>query len=255
MRTRYILFFLFVLLIVYLCSCSKKEAESGTLNISLTDAPGDFQSVKLDIRQVKIHSNYSHPEADWIEMTTRHGIYDMISLSNGTDTLLAYDELPAGAFHKMKIEVGNGNSVTVNGGTFPLQVPGNKIEIDASTNIRNEEENHLLVDIDVRASIVTDSAGNYILRPAVRVVDMSATGSIKGIVTPAIANCPVYAVAGFDSIVTYAGANGEFKILGLDPGLYNVTAVPPAPTTPGTVPNVPVTAAEVRDIGAVQVGQ
>lgn len=244
-----------MLWLVCLCACSKEEPETGTMNISLTDAPGDFQSVKIDIRQVKIHSNQSHPQADWIEMSTNRGVYDMIALSNGIDTLLANDELPAGPFHKMRIEVGSNNTVTVDGGTFPLQVPGNKIEINVSAIVRNGEESHLLVDLDVRSSIVKDSAGNYILYPIVRVCDLSYTGSIKGVIDPAMPDCKVYAIAGFDSIVTYPGSNGEFKILGLKPGLYHITAVPPAPTTPGTVPNVPVTAATVKDIGVVQVGQ
>jgi hypothetical protein len=255
MRTRYLLFFLFVLLLIYLYSCKKEEPEVGTLKISLTDAPGDFQAVNLEIKKVKLHSNLSHPEADWIEMETQAGIYDMIGLSTGKDTLLASGELPTGPYHHLRIELGSRNTVVVNGGTFPLNVPGSKIEIPSSTNINENEERHLLVDIDVRASIVKDSAGNYTLYPAVRVADVSSTGSIRGIVDPATNGCKVYAIAGFDTIGSYAAPGGEFKILGLAPGMYRVTAVPPAPVTPGSVPNVAVTAGEVKDIGTVQVGQ
>ena len=254
MRTRYLLIFLLVLMLAFVYSCKKKEPEMGLMNIRLTDAPGDYQSVKLDIRKVKIHSNKSHPLADWIELTTNSGVYDMIQLSNGIDTLLANGELPVGDFHTLRIEVGNANTVTANGGMFPLIVPENKIEIPLGANVSEEEESHYLVDIDVRSSIVKDSSGNYVFSPSIRVSDISQTGSIKGFVDPGIANCMVYAIAGFDSIVTYANQSGEFKILGLEPGSYNITAIPPQPTTPGTVPNVQVTAATVKDIGAVQVG-
>lgn len=254
MRTRYLLLFLLVLVLAFMYSCKKKEPEMGLMNIRLTDAPGDFQSVKLDIKKVKVHSNLSHPQADWIELTTNSGIYDMIKLSNGIDTLLANGELPAGDFHTLRIEVGSANTVVANGGVFPLTVTDGKIEIPLGARVSEEKESHYLVDIDVRSSIVTDSSGNYIFVPSIRVSDVSQTGSIKGFVDPSIANCKVYAIAGFDSVVTYANQSGEFKILGLEPGSYNVTAVPPLPTTPGTVPNVQVTAATVKDIGGVQVG-
>ena len=243
------------MLIVFLYSCRKKEVEMGQMNIRLTDTPGDFQALNLDIRKVKIHSNRSHPEADWIELTTNSGVYDMIRLGNGMDTLLANGDLPTGTFNTLRIELGPNNSVQVNGGTFPLTIPGNKLEFDMGAIVKEDEEIHFLIDLDLRSSVVKDGSGNYIFYPGVRVADLSQSGSIKGAVDPATPNCKVHAISGFDTITTCAGSGGGFKIQGLKPGLYHVTAVPPAPTTPGTVPNVPVAAKVEKDIGVVQVGQ
>jgi hypothetical protein len=53
------------------------------------------------------------------------------------------------------------------------------------------------------------------------------------------------------SYATNVNANGEFMIMGLLPGMYNVTITPALPLLAVTKTNITVTAANTTDIGII----
>lgn len=82
-------------------SCSKSEiGKEGTMNESLTDlslfltdAPGDYREVSLDIVAIKVRVdtiNSSDEEAGvWQALPVSEHRYNLLELNNGKDTLLA----------------------------------------------------------------------------------------------------------------------------------------------------------------------
>src|SRR5262245_49448067 len=97
-------------IIFYACSKEKSESTSTVpagkqeLNLYLTDGPSLFDKVLIDIKSVKVlidtcdRTRKRHDREDWCD-TTKHctvwdslkitpGVYDLLSLRNGLDTLL-----------------------------------------------------------------------------------------------------------------------------------------------------------------------
>src|ERR1700722_8978348 len=92
-------------------ACSKDSSLSSTIpsdqqNVSLylTDGPGFFDKVLIDIRSVQVlvdtcsnSSRFRHDTCNvWEPLNVTPGIYDLLSLRNGSDTLLAGSTIPAG---------------------------------------------------------------------------------------------------------------------------------------------------------------
>jgi hypothetical protein len=65
-------------------SCKKdNDNKQGTarVNFHLTDGPGPYDAVYVDIRQVEVHSDVS----GWVTLTPVHpGIYNLLDFSNGS---------------------------------------------------------------------------------------------------------------------------------------------------------------------------
>lgn len=227
------------------------------INVRLTDAPGDFTSVNLDVKKVKVHSNESHPYADWVELNTSAGIYDVLKLNNGTDALIATGEYPSGPVNTVRIELGTENSVVIDGVTHPLKIAagyGQELKIEMNDRLDEGEECNLLVDFDVQKSIRFDGE-EYILSPVIHACNLEESGSIKGKVNPGWTYSVVYAIDGGDTTSVYPNGDGEFLVRGLRPGTYKVITHPRPPYVDATVPNVSVEAQQVKDIGIIELHQ
>lgn len=195
------------------------------LQIRLTDDPGDFESVFIDIQEIHVNQG---PDDDngWTKVSgVQAGIYDLLTLINDRDTLLADATLQAGKLHQMRLLLGSNNTVVVDGVTYPLTTPsaqqsGLKLNLDAYLD--GGLMYVLLLDFDVARSIVKTGNGKYILKPVIRGTMEAAGGSISGVVQPADFPTVVYALKGADTITsTYtAPVTGAYQIKGLAPGSY-----------------------------------
>src|SRR5215203_5671091 len=77
-------------------SCSKEGAsgsDKAKMQVYLTDDPGDYDAVFIDVQDVKI--NYSSdPDNGWVSLNNvTRGSYDLLTLINDRDTLLADAEI------------------------------------------------------------------------------------------------------------------------------------------------------------------
>lgn len=257
MRTNFLLFFCTVLVLACANACKKEEARLGVINVRLTDAPANLTAVNLDIQKVKVHLDESHPKADWVELNTKAGIYDVLKLNNGIDALIASGEFPVGNFDAFTIELGTNNTVVVGGVTYPLQFTNGsapKITIDMRDHVDEGEELTVLIDLDIARSVRFEGDG-YIIDPVINAVNLEQCGSVKGKVTPGWTYPVVYAISGPDTTSAYPNADGDFMIRGLTPGMYKVLVQPMSPYQEAVVPNVSVQAAELKDVGIIEVHQ
>src|SRR6185295_17689221 len=93
------------------------------------------------------------------------GIYNILRLRNGIDTLFATGTLPNGRVKKIRLTLGTQNSVMENGQSFPLKVHDNDREVVANIESNNFEivaPNQVLfwIDFDASRSIQTDNSGS-----------------------------------------------------------------------------------------------
>lgn len=214
-------------------ACSNDDDSSpstqGTarMSVQLVDAPGDYESVFIDVQDVVIKYNGEEDEVSIGEINT--GVYDLLTLTGGVSVLLVDDEIPAGTVSQIRLVLGENNSIVVEGETFPLSTPsaqqsGLKIQLNETL-----EENifyEFILDFDVEESIVTQGNGGYSLKPVVRASAVAETGAISGSVLPLGSQFEVSATNGVDTITTYTNAEGQFVLNGVSEGSYQVTITP-----------------------------
>ena len=249
--------FLLSLVSVFLVCCDSDDDKAAKVQVWLTDAPGDYQEVNIDIQEVKVHVGDNDEESGWRSLPVREGVYNLLDLTNGLDTLLGEIELPAGKISQVRLVLGDNNTVKVNGDVFALSTPsaqqsGLKLQVHQilSAGITYK----ILLDFDVARSIVTTGNGSYKLKPVIRTITEAQDGAIKGIVTPAASTPAVYAIVGQDTVgTTYADAEGRFLIRGLATGTYDVSFAPNFNYLTTTKSGVQVTVGNVTDVGTVEI--
>lgn len=170
MKTRHLMLSLILLAGTITFFSCKKDNSSGTSNfkVRLTDAPAAWDSVNIDIREVRV--NLRNDSAGWISLNTNAGVYNLLGLQNGVDTLLATGTVQAGTLQELRLILGPNNTVVVGGVSFPLTVPSGSesgLKIKVGKNITAGLDS-VIVDFDAALSIKLEPGG-YKLRPVLRI--------------------------------------------------------------------------------------
>ena len=240
--------FILILIPVFLAAitnCTKDDdiGNDGTamLKIRLTDAPASYDRVNIDIVGLKVIINDSI-----IDMDVETGIYNLLDLVNGKDTVIADQQIPSGKLSQIRLILGDNNSLIIGQESFDLKTPsaqqsGLKLNVhdDFASGIAYE----YTIDFDAAKSIVETGNGKYILKPVLRVSTSAVSGAIKGIVYPPKAKPWIYAISSQqDSISTSADTtNGNFMFNGLPSGIYKLSFLPMEPYSDTTLQNISVT--------------
>lgn len=237
-------------------ACSKTESGSvGTakVDLRLTDAPGAFEALYLDVQGVEFHTN----EAGWVTVdSVVPGLYNVLKLRNGVDTLLARSELPAGTLSQVRLILGEDNSLVVDGEEHTLTVPSGQ-ESGLKFNVHQEllpnGSYTVWTDFDAARSIVQTGNGSYQLKPVIRVFTEQTNGRIKGIIEPMSANPVIYAISDADTASAIPDADGFFLISGLQETDYTVIVEPDSISglETDTIADVPVRFGIISDLGTI----
>lgn len=243
------------------CDSSGSEVGTGTMAVTMTDAPAPYDSVHVTINEVRVQKEDSgDSESDgegWVTVLDQQMTVNLLELTNGTQISLGSKELEAGTYSQIRLILGEQNTVTVDGETYTLQTPsaqqsGLKLQIDA--DVEENTEYSLLVDFDAARSIVEEGNGNYLLKPVIRAVNLAETGSIVGNVEPTDFNTNVLAVMDEDTVSsTITDDNGDFKIIGLKEGTYEVVFDPSSDQyADSTQTGIDVTTDEETNLGTIE---
>jgi hypothetical protein len=233
---------------------------TSTISVKLMDAPGDYEHVYVDVVDVMVKINdASDDENGWESLEAINpGVYDLLELTGGVNVLLADDyEVPSGTLNQIRLILGSDNSIVIDGETFPLMTPsaqqsGLKIQLN-ETLLPNIAYTFLL-DFDVDESIVNaGNSGNIILKPVIRASAEATTGTISGNVLPLGTQIEVSATNGTETVSAYTDVDGNFLLVGLNPGIYTVTITPDVTSelTPFVIENVEVTSESNTNIGNI----
>lgn len=158
--------FAIVILFSFVFSACNKESSTSTLHVKLTDAPGDWQEVNIDLKAVNV--NFNDDSTGWVSLQTTDTIYNLLGFQNGLDTLVAQGTVPAKTIKEIRLVLGNNNSIKVNGQTYPLTIPsgstsGLKIKVNKKLDATLET---IILDFDAGASVTSEQDG-FKLRPVI----------------------------------------------------------------------------------------
>ncbi len=232
--------FLIALLVLAIgvVSCSddeKQETGMAKVQVALVDAPGDYEAVMIDVKDVLI--NVGEDEKGWKSLdAAKAGVYDLLQLTNGKEAFLGEIELPQGKLAQIRLVLGDENKLKINGETVSLKVPSGSqsgLKLNVGADIAAGVTYKLLLDFDVAKSVVkAGKSGKYNLKPVLRAKMEAQTGAISGVVEPKDEVAVVYAInSKNDSISAYTDVTGAFLIRALPADTYQVVAVPKDLTT------------------------
>ncbi|SDR88996.1 DUF4382 domain-containing protein [Christiangramia echinicola] len=257
-----------------LTSCSEDDDSnpsgegSANLTVRMTDAPGDYEAVFVDVQDIEIHvesDNETEAEADvdgdgWVSVgDVQTGVYDLLELTGGVSQLLADTEVPAGYVSQMRLILGSENSVIVDGVEKPLNTPSAQqsgLKLQLNQNFEAGENYAFLLDFDVDKSIVETGNGGYNLKPVIRLSAEADAGMVVGkVVVPADIDMSVQTLVILTgestTISAYTDAEGNFALNGVPAGVYSLEAIPEADANLSTfaIGTVEVKPNETTDLG------
>jgi len=250
-------------------ACDKDDDTTTTgdnFQVRLTDAPGDYKAVHLDIVGVRLNTiseNAGDNDAGWQDLKVNKRRYNLLDLTNGRDTVLASYGFPSGTLKQIRLILGDNNTVTLkNDSTYKLVTPsaqtaGLKIKINAE--MRKDVTYVLILDFDAEKSVKDQGQGQgnqrYKLHPVMRAYAAAIAGGVQGTVEPAAARPVwVHAIQGTDTLGTAFATpenNGFFKIRGLQAGSYEVHFAPVASGFQHKMVNTSVSNDAILNMGTV----
>lgn len=239
---------------LFFYACQKEVSNSGSipagktkLSVYLMDGPTDYQKVLVEIQAIDIKidtcrrqhdDDHDGPGCDddrdsissrceiWQSLAIRPGVYDLLTLRNGVDTLLASGFIYNGKIERIKITLGNNNSVLVDSVSHLLHLQNNQHVV--FVNIHREHLDsissnnfNLFLDFDLNRSIKYIN-GEYWLKPSLKPFGRHSTGEIEGKVRPVHSFGMIKAYNATDTAFAMPESEGEFKIRGLRDGTYSL---------------------------------
>ncbi len=239
----------FVLLFAGMISCGK-NSDKSTVDIRLTDAPGPYSAVTIDLQGVEIKGDSSNT----FTLDVVPALINLLDFANGADTLIGTGLLEPGTVEQIRLILGPNSTVTVDGTTYPLSTPSAEqsgLKLQVHQTFEAGVKYSILLDFDANKSIVSTGSGSYKLKPVIRTIDTAISGAVRGQISPAGTLASVEAVSAGVSYSTAVNADGNFLIQGLPAGTYSLNIVHELPSSPLLVENVVVTVGKTTNVGAI----
>jgi hypothetical protein len=245
---------LFGLFFITSCSNSTKPIGPGRLRLFLTDSPAEFDQVNIVVTRVDVHSANMDSLSGWETVNNDTATYNLLALRNGANTILGDTTLDPGKYTQIRMYIGSGSSVIVDGVSHPLEISANNtIKLNHEFDIAPATIFLLTLDFDAARSIVQTGNGDYRLMPVIRIEANDSVGTISGAVLPAAAKADVRAFTGVDTVDAFCDTlSGTFELPIMPAGSYNLKiASPNLSYTDSTVTGVVVSRQQNTNIGTI----
>ena len=261
--------------VILFAGCSSDHASApgyGTMNVRMTDDPGEFDQVNLVITQVSARAEDFDPDttdvdttdADgedddgggWIVLENDPATFDLMTLQNGQFATIGSALVPAGHYTEIRLKLGAGSNVVVDGVTHSLVVPSGMqsgLKLKGSFDVPTGGVFDIALDFDAGRSIFQTGTGQYMLKPVIKILAVRVAGGITGHLLPAGVGATIYATQLPDTAGSArAAADGHFMLAVLSAGSYDLTVHPDSGYRDTTLFGVSVETGLTRDVGGIQ---
>ena len=247
-----------VAMLIFSCSDSTSPDPDvqGQIKISMVDSPAGYNEVNIVVIRVEVHEADAESNDGWFVINNTTATYDLILLRNGASVVLGNHSLNAGHYTQIRLIIGTGSNVVVDGVTYPLEIPSGEqsgVKLNHQFEIQPGLLYELLLDFDAERSIVLTGNGQYKLKPVIRLIPVVISGSISGKINPVSATGFVYAISGTDTALTIAEPiTGSFMLMALLQQTYRVEVFSADPSyNDSTITNVVVVVQHNTDLGTI----
>ncbi|MCZ7555624.1 MAG: DUF4382 domain-containing protein [Bacteroidia bacterium] len=233
---------------------STTPSTTGTLSVRLTDAPADYDAVRITFAEIA-----AHIDDKWVTVNGNPVTVNLLEWNNGKSIEIGRAELGPGKYTQIRLMVTKAE-LDVDGKTWNLDIPSadqTGLKLNGNFDVVAGSTYELMLDFDASKSIVRmgppNNPNGYKLQPTIRVIEKGMSGSVGG----KVQDTPVTALA----TVSQNGADitstpvdeitGEFLLAFLAPGTYTVR-VEDVNGKIYTAADVIVEAGKKTDLGMVQ---
>lgn len=150
-------------IVLLLNSCKKDDEGTATLNVSLKDAPGDYQQVNVEVIGVEVNT-----PGGWRGIVVNDSIYDLLLLTDSSGTFLGSGSVPADKITQVRLLLGDDNSVMIDSIVHPLALSSQDetgLKINVNQDLSNGSVYTLMLDFEAEESVVSTGNGQYKLKP------------------------------------------------------------------------------------------
>jgi len=183
-----------------------------TLSLAVADTPVDgAQSVVLTFTGVQIQGAAGAPIQYSFPAPFQVNLLDL--QDDNFALLLDGVEVPTGKYQwiRLRVDMSQSNITLADGSVHPLIIPSGDqtgLKLVSGFSIASGEDAVFTVDFDLRKSI-TVASGTYDFKPAMRLVDVNASGALEGWVsnTLGIGGVPIASPACQPAAYAYPGSN------------------------------------------------
>lgn len=255
MKTKLIALASLVIPAMLLFACKKGEDKVSHLSVRMMDAPSPyaFEQVNVDVREVEAHIE-TRDGGEWVRLEAESGVYNLLTLTNGLDTMIGQNIVPVGRLSQLRLVLGSENSVKVNGTLYPLFVPSGStsgLKINVHQEISENRPVVIFLDFDAAQSVSLNNNG-YRFHPVVRGFTAAGTGNVQGRVNIPGPGIAVTLSNGTSLYSTYTNQlTGHFLLRGVQSGEYTLKVYPKDTDIPIVVTGIQVTAGSTTDAGLV----
>lgn len=198
-----------------------------TLFVKLTDMPAEVEEVNIDITVVSVLIDDSIHS-----LFTNNGIYNLLDFAGEKDTIIASKKIPVGYLSQIRLVLGKNNSLKMGGEYFDLEAPSaseSGLKLNVQEQLYHDVTYTYVLDFIVDKSIV-DANGKYLLKPVIKVINETISGTINGVVSPAEAETEITAFSDLDTITGVADIiSGQYTLRGLSATTYDLFFNPIGP--------------------------
>lgn len=244
-------------------SCQKSGdsgfIEKARLQVRLTDGPNlNLSEVWVDVKEIQIKME----DTGMITLAgSRPGMYNLLALTNGRDTMLSDAEIPAGSISQIRLVLGTNNyAIKHTGERIELTTPSAQqsgLKVQVNQTVSGGMLYRLILDFDAAKSIIqAGNSGNYILKPVLRIISfVPSGGKVKGVVLPDSVRTAIYAINGPDTIATTfseTAMRGAYYFNDIAAGNYTFSYVPQDTIHQTTQRNVAVILGQTTTVDTVR---
>ncbi len=216
------------------CSDSDSDNNTGTapltgtggMQVFLIDAPGDYEQVNVQVIEVSVHADGEDSISGWHTIAVDTTEVNLLELTDGNYAVLADSTLPAGQYSQVRLLLGEGNNVVVDGEVHELTVPSGSqtgLKLNHPFTIEDGMTYAVTLDFDAERSVLRTGNGTYKLKPVIRLIVNEHGGSLHGVVEPVAARAFVMTVAGQDTLYAHADTvTGAYRFAMLPVGSYDL---------------------------------
>ena len=158
----------FLLSLIY-TSCHKDATQTSDLMVFLQDASASaYEKIKVEVKGVSV---YSQSSGGWVSLTVSNGTFDLLTLDSSHQAFLGKIKLSEGDITDLQLTIGNQNTVTVGGISYPLVLDASdldKLKVKIGQHVNGSSFYKLTIDFKASESI-DGNGGIYKLKASLKI--------------------------------------------------------------------------------------